>query len=169
MFLFGVKTDLSTRRKCAVRRMEQRFPETRCVSARINHGPCQILWEMKCQRAACLFKEKPKRQQHLQRQEIQKTFLGNHLPFVRSWQYQDPNPFAAETNYQFHLYNLWEFIKCFHGCALMDFISAWTEYVDSSAEKPLNPPASACLSPFVSFPNGSPGNCGRPSRCGLCL
>lgn len=93
-----------------------------CVSARMNHGPCQILWEMKCQRAACLLREKPTGWQYLQRQEIQRTFFGNQLPFVQSRQYLDPNPLAPQSNHKLHLYNPWEFMKCFHGCYLMEFV-----------------------------------------------
>ena len=108
---------------------------------------------LKWQRAACHDREKLEWQQCLQRQEIQKMLPGNPLPSVRSRQYHDTNPFAPENNYKYHLYNPWEFIKCFHGCYLMDFIWAWGVWTD---EEPPNPSTSAhrlvlspCLLPKV--------------------
>lgn len=98
VFFFGVKTDLSATRQCAELRTEQRFPETRCVSARINHRPCQILVGDEMPGSSLLPQREAEWQRHLQRQKIEKTFLGNQFLVVQSGQYQDTNPFALESN-----------------------------------------------------------------------
>lgn len=164
VFLFGVKTDPSNRHRQGAMRIEQWFPEMRYASARINHGPCQILWERKCQRAACHHKEKLKWQQPPPKAGNSENVPWKLFPFVRSWQCQDPNPFAPENNYKFHLYNPWKLTKCFHGVLSYGFYLS-VEGVDSSDVKPSNPPASARLSRPVSLPNWSHGHCGHPLGC----
>lgn len=140
----------------------------RCASARINHGPCQILWERKCQRAACHYKEKLKWQQHLQWQEkIRKRSLETNSPLCDHDNAKIPTHLLPRIITSSICIILESLQSASTGCLLSDGFYLSLECVDSSDVKPSNSPALACLSRPVSLPNWSHGHGSHPLGCDL--